>query len=144
MLFSATWPEGIRRIANDYMNNPLQVCVGTLDLAAVHSVTQHIEILDEKDKRQRVLSKFVNILELFLFLKVYFFKLLDFIHHLDPTDKAIVFVGRKIVADQVASELSLGGISCQCIHGDREQADREQVNALVLNHGHLLDQLTNV
>ena len=42
-------------------------------------------------------------------------------------DKAIIFVGRKIVADQVASELSLAGIVCQCIHGDREQLDREQV-----------------
>lgn len=51
---SATWPEGIRRIANEYMDNPLQVCVGTLDLAAVHSVTQHVEILDEGEKRQRV------------------------------------------------------------------------------------------
>ena len=52
--FSATWPEGIRRIANDYMNEPLQVCIGTLDLAAVHSVTQHVEILTEDDKRSAV------------------------------------------------------------------------------------------
>ena len=56
-VFSATWPEGIRRIANEYMDNPLQVCVGTLDLAAVHSVTQHVEILNEEDKRQRVYTR---------------------------------------------------------------------------------------
>lgn len=61
---------------------------------------------------------------------MFLFQLLDFIRHLDPNDKAIVFVGRKLVADQVASELSLIGISCQCIHGDREQADREQVSWL--------------
>jgi hypothetical protein len=36
------------------MDNPLQVCVGTMDLAAVHSVTQHVEIIAEEDKRQRV------------------------------------------------------------------------------------------
>ena len=52
---------------------------------------------------------------------------MDFIATLGPNDKAIVFVGRKIVADQVASELSLVGIACQCIHGDRDQLDREQV-----------------
>lgn len=56
-LFSATWPEGVRRIANEYMDNPIQVCVGTLDLAAVHSVTQHVEIIAEEDKRQRVIMQ---------------------------------------------------------------------------------------
>jgi len=38
------------------MDNPLQVCVGTMDLAAVHSVAQHVEIIAEEDKRQRVLD----------------------------------------------------------------------------------------
>ena len=51
---SATWPEGVRRIANDYMDNPLQVYVGTLDLAACHSVTQIVKIVGEDEKRQRV------------------------------------------------------------------------------------------
>lgn len=58
LVFSATWPEGVRRLANEYMDNPIQVCVGTLDLAAVHTVTQHVEILAEEDKRQRV--KYTN------------------------------------------------------------------------------------
>lgn len=53
-------------------------------------------------------------------------QLRDFIQNLEKTDKAIVFVGRKMVADQIASELSLEGIICQCIHGDRDQIDREQ------------------
>lgn len=108
IMTSATWPEGIRRIANDYMDNPLQVCVGTLDLAACHSVTQHIEIIAEEEKRQG---------------------LLDFIHSLGTEDKAIVFVGRKITADQISSDLCLNGIVCQSIHGDRDQIDREQALA---------------
>ncbi len=52
---------------------------------------------------------------------------MDFIKNLEKTDKAIVFVGRKLVADQIASELSLSNVVCQCIHGDRDQIDREQV-----------------
>lgn len=59
----------------------------------------------------------------FIFLQ----QLMDFIKNLEKTDKAIVFVGRKLVADQIASELSLDGVVCQCIHGDRDQIDREQV-----------------
>lgn len=30
VMTSATWPAGVRRLAQRYMNNPIQVCVGTL------------------------------------------------------------------------------------------------------------------
>lgn len=30
------------------------------------------------------------------------------------------------MADDLSCDLSLNGILCQCIHGDREQLDREQ------------------
>jgi ATP-dependent RNA helicase DDX43 len=50
----------------------------------------------------------------------------EFIQNMDPDDKVIVFVGKKVRADDLSSNLSLAGITCQCIHGDREQYDREQ------------------
>lgn len=31
-LFSATWPDGVRRLAKSYLKNPMIVYVGTLDL----------------------------------------------------------------------------------------------------------------
>ena len=34
---SATWPPGVRRLAESYMKDPVMVYVGSLDLAAVHS-----------------------------------------------------------------------------------------------------------
>jgi ATP-dependent RNA helicase DDX43 len=36
------------------MKNPIQVFIGTLDLAAVHSVTQKIELIEEEDKDEMV------------------------------------------------------------------------------------------
>lgn len=54
VMTSATWPAGVRRLAQRYMNNPIQVCVGTLDLAAVHSVTQNIKIIDDDQKFHEV------------------------------------------------------------------------------------------
>ena len=57
-----------------------------------------------------------------------FEQLMEFIENLGSEDKAIVFVGRKIVADQISSDLGLANVSCQCIHGDRDQLDREQVS----------------
>lgn len=72
VMTSATWPAGVRRLAERYMKNPVQVCVGTLDLAAVHSVTQVIKIIDEDDKfrevRQHIFStQFVNLVLLKFF-----------------------------------------------------------------------------
>ena len=43
-----------------------------------------------------------------------------------PEDKAIVFVGKKSRADNLASDFLIRGIDCQSIHGDRDQSDREQ------------------
>lgn len=54
VMTSATWPSGVRRLAQRYMQNPVQVCIGSLDLAAVHSVTQIIDIMDEEEKFERV------------------------------------------------------------------------------------------
>ncbi|PSN29920.1 hypothetical protein C0J52_20712 [Blattella germanica] len=105
VMTSATWPEGVRRLAQSYMKNPIQVFVGSLDLATVHSVTQKILIVPEDDKSDY---------------------LVEFIQSMQDDDKVIVFVGKKMRADHISSELSLAGIKCQCIHGDREQCDREQ------------------
>lgn len=53
---SATWPQGVRRLAQSYMKNPIQVFVGSLDLAAVHSVTQRIYMVNEDEKTDMVSS----------------------------------------------------------------------------------------
>lgn len=108
VMTSATWPPGVRRLAQSYMNNPVQVCVGTLDLAAVHTVRQVIDILTEEEKYGRVL---------------------DFIENMRPEDKVIVFCGKKARADDLSSDLTLRGILCQSIHGSRDQYDREQAIA---------------
>lgn len=54
IMTSATWPPGVRRLAQSYMSNPVQICVGTLDLAATHTVKQLIEIMDDEQKWERV------------------------------------------------------------------------------------------
>lgn len=55
---------------------------------------------------------------------------MDFVkNQMDPEEKAIIFCGKKARADDLSSELSLAGICCQCMHGSRDQADREQALA---------------
>lgn len=105
IMTSATWPEGVRRLADKYMEKPFQVCIGTLDLTAVHSVTQRIVMTSDEERREM---------------------LYDFLQSMEPNDKVIVFVDKKSVCDDLSSDLILDGIECQSLHGDREQCDREQ------------------
>lgn len=52
---------------------------------------------------------------------------MDFVkNQMDPDEKAIIFCGKKARADDLSSEFSLKNICCQCIHGNRDQSDREQ------------------
>ncbi|KOC61391.1 putative ATP-dependent RNA helicase DDX43 [Habropoda laboriosa] len=105
VMTSATWPQGVRRLAQSYMKNPIQVFVGSLDLATVHTVLQKIYIIEETEKTDMMYQ---------------------FFREMAPTDKVMVFFGKKSRVDDIASDLALQGVNCQSIHGGREQCDREQ------------------
>ncbi|XP_068026319.1 probable ATP-dependent RNA helicase DDX43 [Melanerpes formicivorus] len=102
---SATWPDGVRRLAKSYLRNPMIVYVGTLDLAAVSTVEQQVLVVSEEEKRA-LLQHFVDSMK--------------------PEDKVIIFVGKKTAVDDIASNFGLQGIPVQSLHGNREQCDREQ------------------
>ncbi|XP_067369856.1 probable ATP-dependent RNA helicase DDX43 isoform X1 [Channa argus] len=105
VMTSATWPTGVRRLAKSYLKNPMMVYVGTLDLAAVNTVLQTVLIIHEEEKKSYVF---------------------DFIRNMLPEDKVIIFVGKKLVADDLSSDMCLQGLAVQSLHGDREQRDREE------------------
>ncbi|XP_053731950.1 probable ATP-dependent RNA helicase DDX43 isoform X3 [Synchiropus splendidus] len=105
VMTSATWPHGVRRLAKSYLNDPMMVYVGSLDLAAVNTVEQMVLIVHEEEKKAYVL---------------------DFIRNMEPLDKVLIFVGKKLVADDLSSDLCLQGLAVQSLHGDREQYDREE------------------
>lgn len=74
VMMSATWPPGVRHLAVKHMKDPMQIWVGSLDLNAVHTVSQEIIICDDKDKKEM---------------------LFDFIKNMGPDDKVIVFCDKK-------------------------------------------------
>ncbi|XP_066035778.1 probable ATP-dependent RNA helicase DDX43 [Chamaea fasciata] len=105
VMMSATWPDSVRRLAKSYLKNPMIVYVGTLDLAAVNTVQQKVIVIPEAEKRAYMHS---------------------FIKSMKPKDKVIIFVGKKLTADDLASDFGIQGIPVQSLHGNREQCDREQ------------------
>ena len=107
VMTSATWPEGVRRLATKYLNEPIQLYVGTLDLRAAKTVRQLLEMIQSEDQKNAILMNYIE-------------------KEMTEHDKVMVFVGRKATADNLSCDLIMKNIQCQSIHGDRQQCDREE------------------
>ncbi|KPJ09026.1 putative ATP-dependent RNA helicase DDX43 [Papilio machaon] len=104
VMTSAAWSPYLWSQVKLYANDPIQINVGPLELAAVHTVTQQIMFVEDDDK-----------------MKI----LLKFITYMEPTDKVIVFCTTKASAAHVATEFAVIEIYCQLLYGDRDQDERE-------------------
>ncbi|RSH86677.1 ATP-dependent RNA helicase dbp2 [Apiotrichum porosum] len=109
LLFSATWPKDVQRLAMDFLDDFFQVNIGSMDLTANHNVTQIVTVCTDYDKRGMLLK------------------------HLDQISrenaKVLIFVGTKRVADDLTKFLRQDGWPALAIHGDKQQAERDWVLA---------------
>lgn len=100
MMFSATFPEEIRKLADSILNNPTLVEVAR-NTAAV-TVKQVMHPVHHERKRQ---------------LLVHLFKTRDL-------KQVLVFTGTKLGCNRLANELNKAGIHADAIHGDKSQQER--------------------
>ena len=124
LMWSATWPKEVRALANDYLNDYIQVNIGSMDLSANHRITQIVEVVSEFEKRDRIQKHLEQIME-------------------DRNNKILIFTGTKRVADDITrflrqdgwpalckkhlSFLSLSILTYTAIHGDKQQNERDWV-----------------
>ena len=104
LLFSATMPNEVGRIARTYMINPVEVIAGVRNAAAEN--VEHICFI-------------TNVKDRYLALK----RMVDF----NPDIYGLVFCRTKIETQQIADALIKDGYSADCIHGDLSQAQRDSV-----------------
>eukprot|EP00043_Microstomoeca_roanoka_P019201 m.213438 g.213438 ORF g.213438 m.213438 type:complete len:449 (+) comp16955_c0_seq1:4212-5558(+) len=107
LMYSATWPQEVRKIAESYLNRPVKVTVGSDDLSASKNVTQIVEVIDPRYKNSRLLE------------------LLRKYHN--RKNKVLVFVLYKKEAARVEGFLQSKGFNAKAIHGDLSQAERNKV-----------------
>ncbi|CAB3370604.1 Hypothetical predicted protein [Cloeon dipterum] len=103
VMFSATFPQDIQKIASKYLNNYLYVVVGMVGGACSDVEQQFLEV-PKFEKRD---------------------KLLEILRAQKPDHKVMVFVETKKTCDFVAAYLCEENVSSTSIHGDREQQQRE-------------------
>lgn len=104
LLFSATMPDPIRRIAETFMTNPQIVKVQAKEVT-MPNIEQHFIEVQEK-KKFDVLTRLLDI---------------------QTPELAIIFGRTKRRVDELSEALNSRGYAAEGIHGDLSQAKREQV-----------------
>jgi ATP-dependent RNA helicase DeaD len=105
-LFSATIPEEVRRIADRYLENPVTVEIEHKTLT-VPTVQQSYLIVTDPQKVEAL----AHILET----------------QVDPGEAVLIFARTKIGAAELAEKLLARGFAAEAMHGDMNQAQRENV-----------------
>ncbi|KAK6119925.1 hypothetical protein DH2020_046328 [Rehmannia glutinosa] len=106
MLFSATFPKEIQRLAADFLSNYVFLAVGRVG-SSTDLIIQRVEYVLETDKRSH---------------------LMDLLHARSDHGKqalTLVFVETKKGADSLEHWLCMNGFPATAIHGDRTQQERE-------------------
>ncbi|KAJ1426086.1 RNA helicase, DEAD-box type, Q motif [Sesbania bispinosa] len=109
MLFSATFPKEIQRLASDFLSNYIFLAVGRVG-SSTDLIVQRVEYVQESDKRSH---------------------LMDLLHAQRANGVqgkqalTLVFVETKKGADSLEHWLCLNGFPATTIHGDRSQQERE-------------------
>merc|ERR1712106_1146450 len=106
-LFSATWPEAIRNLAKEFLTDPVKVTVGSDSLSANKKIKQIVEVIDERDKDEKLL------------------KVLQKYTNTETTNRMIIFVLKKAEAYDLEDNLWSKGFKVGSIHGDKTQWERE-------------------
>lgn len=50
LMWSATWPKEVRKLAEDFLKDPIQLNVGSLQLSANHNILQIVDVCQENEK----------------------------------------------------------------------------------------------
>ncbi len=104
LLFSATMSPEISSIARKYMNNPVEITIGTKN-ASADNVKHTYYLIQAKDK----------------------YKVLKRIADFEPGIYAIIFCRTRKETQEVASKLISDGYNADALHGDLSQAQRDAV-----------------
>lgn len=103
LLFSATMPTGVAKLAQDILREPVRVDVSPEEIT-VEKIQQGV-LLVETSQKQEVLERLLS----------------------DPdVTRAIVFTRTKHGANRVAKKLEKAGIKAEAVHGNKSQNARQR------------------
>ncbi|KAL7588885.1 hypothetical protein Lser_V15G41442 [Lactuca serriola] len=106
LLFSATMPRRIEKLAREILSDPVRVTVGEIGMAN-EDITQEVQVLPaDTDKLQWLLEKLPGLID---------------------NGDVLVFASKKATVDEIESQLSGKGFKVAALHGDKDQASRMEI-----------------
>ncbi|KAL6525902.1 DEAD-box ATP-dependent RNA helicase 24 [Orobanche minor] len=106
LLFSATMPRKVEKLAREILSDPIRVTVGQVGMAN-EDITQVVEVIpSDTEKLPWLLEKLPRLI--------------------DEGD-VLVFASKKATVDEVESQLVQKGFKVAALHGDKDQASRMEI-----------------
>merc|ERR1712106_403286 len=106
LMWSATWPKEVRKLAEDFLRDYVQLTVGSLNLTANHNILQIVDVCTENDKDQKLVQLLTEMSQTKL-------------------QKTMIFIETKRKVNDTTSTLRRNGWPAKCIHGDKSQQERD-------------------
>ncbi|EDW78723.2 uncharacterized protein Dwil_GK12550 [Drosophila willistoni] len=125
LMWSATWPKEVRQLAEEFLNNYIQVNIGSLSLSANHNIRQIVDVCDESEKIVKLINLLTDI-------------------SAESETKTIIFVETKKRVDEITRNISRQGWRACAIHGDKSQQERDFVLSSFRNGRHSILVATDV
>ncbi|KAF5361608.1 hypothetical protein D9758_007353 [Tetrapyrgos nigripes] len=117
LMFSATWPEAVRKLASSFQKSPVRVTVGSDELTANSRIEQIVEVLEDGRRKENRLFHHLRALS----------------HPKQPStsqngtsppSRILIFALYKAEAARLSSTLIRAGYSTSSLHGDLSQQAR--------------------
>merc|ERR1711904_531812 len=108
LLFSATWPKSIQKLARDFLKDYVYVQIGSDELSTNADITQKIKITNGYSNKMQELN--------------------NTLWELDGQGihKMIIFAGTKKGCEELSNQIRQMGYKVGAIHGDKSQDQREK------------------
>jgi ATP-dependent RNA helicase DDX5/DBP2 len=108
LMWSATWPKEVKNLAEEFLNDYVQINIGSMNLSANQNILQIVEVCEERDKDAKLI------------------KLMSEIQN-DRESKTIIFGETKKKVDDIKYFLMKNNFRAVAIHGDKSQRERDFV-----------------
>jgi len=108
LMWSATWPKEVQKMANDFLTDPIHLQVGSTELTANKNILQIVDVCDENQKHSKLMRLMEEIMG-------------------ENQNKTIIFTETKRKCDQITRDMRRDGWPAMCIHGDKSQPERDWV-----------------
>lgn len=108
LMWSATWPKEVKNLAEEFLDNYIQINIGSLNLSANHNILQIVDVCEEYEKEQKLMKLLTEI-------------------SVEAETKTIIFVETKRRVDEITRAVNRNGYRAVAIHGNKTQQERDFV-----------------